>query len=63
MGLITDLFFAIGSLFKWMFETLLLPIGYWAGWFFTIVGISLIIWWLYRLTQFGSENEKDYTGW
>lgn len=63
MGLITDLFFAIGSVFTWAFETLLVPIGYWAGWFFTAVGIGLMIWWLARLVEFGNDNEKDYTGW
>ncbi|HEY4540475.1 MAG TPA: hypothetical protein VIG94_10755 [Faecalibacter sp.] len=63
MGLITDLFFALSAFFKWAFETLLVPVGYWAGWFFTAVGFGLMCWWLYKLTQFGSENEKDYTGW
>jgi len=63
MGLITDLFFAIGDVFKWSFENILLPIGYWADWIFTIIGAGLLVWWLYKLLQMGSENEKDYTGW
>ncbi len=63
MGLITDLFFAIGNFFKWTFENLLEPIGYWSGWIFTIIGIGLLLWWLKQLLHFGNDNEKKYNGW
>ncbi|MGV0922670.1 hypothetical protein [Empedobacter tilapiae] len=60
MGIITDLFFAIGDLFKWTFENLLSPIGVIFAWLFTIVGIGLMAWWLVKIASFGTENEKKY---
>jgi hypothetical protein len=60
MGIITDLFFAIGSIFKWTFENLLDPIGYVCGWLFTIVGTAMLAWWLVKIASFGTENEKKY---
>ncbi len=63
MGLITDLFFAIGHLFKWSFENLLLPIGYYADWIFTFIAAGFLVWWLSKSLSMGSDNEKDYKGW
>lgn len=63
MGLITDIIFGIGYLSTWTFENLLVPIGYAFDWILFIVGMGLMAWWLYKLAQFGNENEKDYKGW
>lgn len=63
MGLITDILFGFGYLCKWTFENLLVPIGHVADWLLFIVGMVMLGWWLYKLNQFGSENEKDYEGW
>ncbi len=63
MGLITNLLFAIGDAFTWSFEHLLIPIGYYADWIFTIIAAGLLVWWLSFLLSMGSENEKDYKGW
>lgn len=63
MGLITDIFFAISNFFKWIFENTLVPIGIGFDWILFIVGMALLGWWLYKLAQFGDDNEKDYKGW
>lgn len=63
MGLITDMLFGIGYFFKWMFENTLAPIGYGMGWILFIVGMAMLGWWLYKLAEFGNDNEKDYEGW
>lgn len=63
MGLITDLFYAIGDVFTWSFEHLLLPIGYWADWLFVIIAAGLLVWWLSFLLSMGNDKEKDYKGW
>ncbi|GGE88306.1 hypothetical protein SAMN05443634_10726 [Chishuiella changwenlii] len=60
MGVITDLFFAIGDFCKWTFENLLSPIGVIFGWLFTFIGIALMGWWLNKLAKFGNDNEKKY---
>ena len=60
MGIITDLFFAIGDIFKWTFDNLLDPIGYVSGWLFTIIGTALLAWWLVKIAGFGTKNEKKY---
>lgn len=63
MGLITDIFFGIANFFKWIFENTLVPIGHSMDWLLFIVGMVLMGWWLYKLVQFGNDNEKDYEGW
>lgn len=63
MGLITDIFFGIGYLFTWTFENILAPIGTAFDWVLFIIGMAMIAWWLYKLAQFGNDNEKDYEGW
>ena len=60
MGIITDLFFAIGDICKWTFEHLLSPVGVIFGWLFTFIGCALLGWWLYKIASFGTENEKRY---
>ncbi|HUH36117.1 MAG TPA: hypothetical protein VL022_09820 [Moheibacter sp.] len=63
MGLITDMFFGLGNFFKWTFENVLLPIANVADWILFIIGMGLMAWWLFKLSQFGNDNEKDYKGW
>ncbi|MFV0305711.1 MAG: hypothetical protein ACK5IC_09560 [Moheibacter sp.] len=63
MGLITDLWFGLANMFKWLFENTLVPIGTVTNWILFVVGIGLLAWWLFKLAQFGNENEKDYEGW
>ncbi|WP_313384713.1 hypothetical protein [Chishuiella sp.] len=60
MGIITDLFFAIGNICKWTFEHLLSPIGVIFGWAFTFVLIGMLAWWLKKLASFGNDPEKKY---
>lgn len=63
MGLITDIFFAFSNLCKWLFENILVPIGHSFDWILFVVGMVLMGWWLFKLKQFGNDNEKDYEGW
>lgn len=63
MGLITDIFFGIANFFKWIFENTLVPIGIGMDWILFIIGMVMMGWWLYKLAQFGNDNEKDYEGW
>ena len=63
MGLITDIWFAFANLCKWLFENILVKIGTSMDWILFVVGMVMMGWWLYKLVQFGDENEKDYEGW
>jgi len=63
MGLITDIIFGFAYLCKWTFENLLIPIGHSLDWILFVVAMALLGWWLYKLAQFGNDNEKDYEGW
>lgn len=62
MGLITDFWFGLAKLFKWLFENTLVPIGVAMDWILFIVGLAMIAWWLFKLAQFGNNPEKDYDG-
>lgn len=63
MGLITDMFFGLAHFFKWSYESILLPIAKTTDWILFVVGMGLLAWWLFKLAQFGNDNEKDYEGW
>lgn len=63
MGLITDMFFGLSKMFTWSFENILYPIANVADWILFVVGAGLLAWWLFKLAQFGNDNEKDYKGW
>lgn len=62
MGLITDIFFALGDFFTWSYG-LLEWIGTPLDWILFIVGMGLLGWWCLQLLKFGNDNEKDYKGW
>ncbi|MDX9704249.1 MAG: hypothetical protein RBT46_00890 [Weeksellaceae bacterium] len=63
MGLITDMWFGLADFFKWSFEEILVPIAKVTDWALFIIAMALMAWWLYKLAQFGNDNEKDYKGW
>ncbi|ADX67701.1 MULTISPECIES: hypothetical protein [Flavobacteriales] len=62
MGLITDIFFALGSFFEWSYG-LLKIIGEPLVWLLFIIGCGLLAWWSMKLVHFGNDNEKKYDGW
>ncbi|MFA5618893.1 MAG: hypothetical protein WDA08_01160 [Weeksellaceae bacterium] len=64
MGLITDIWFGLGNMFKWLFENTLTPIATSVNWILFFIGIGLLVWWLYQLYKLtGPEHEDDYRGW
>ena len=63
MGLITDMFFGLANIFKWSFENILYPISLYMDWLLFAIGAGMLIWLLFKLREFGDENEKDYKGW
>lgn len=60
---LTWIFFALGDMFKWIFDTLLTEsAGEIGAIVFTVIGAALFIWWCIKLIGYDKED-KPYTGW
>ncbi|MDD3458265.1 MAG: hypothetical protein PHO74_02170 [Weeksellaceae bacterium] len=63
MGILTDFWFGLGYFFIWTFDYILVPIANSFDWILFFIGLGLIVWWLYKLAQFGDKEDREYKGW